>query len=160
MTSPPNTAQSTSPALRGSAARSLAERMSDPVLSVVRVVVAFLFISHGAQKLFGVLGGVDGQGGTVALTSWPAWWAGVIEVVAGGLVLLGLFTRSAATLCTALMAVAYFGVHQPEGLHPLQNGGEPALLFCVIFLMIAVLGPGRFALDTLLVRARADHQDD
>ncbi|WP_116044369.1 DoxX family protein [Amycolatopsis palatopharyngis] len=118
------------------------------VIAAVRVVVAFLFICHGAQGL-GAFGGIDGQGAGVAFGSWPGWWATAIELVAGGLVLLGLFSRPAALLCSGAMAYAYFVVHQPMGLLPLQNLGEQAALFSWIFLLIAVLGPGSFALDSL-----------
>jgi putative oxidoreductase len=73
---------------------------------------------------------------------------------AGGLVLLGLLTRVAALLCSGAMAFAYFTVHQPQALLPLLNGGELAALFYLIFLLIAVLGPGPFALDAMLQRVR------
>jgi putative oxidoreductase len=127
-------------------------------LSTVRIVVSFLFICHGAQKLFGAFGGSDGQGTPAPLGSWPRWWAGLIELVGGGLVLLGLFTIPAALLCAAEMAFAYFAVHQPLGLLPLQNKGEPAALYAWVFLLIAILGPGSFALDTVLKRLRAPHR--
>jgi putative oxidoreductase len=126
------------------------ERLSGAVLSVVRVVVSFLFICHGALTLFGTFGGVDRHGATAPVGSWPFWWAGVIHLVGGGLVLLGLFTRPAALLCSGAMAFAYFTVHQPLALLPLQNNGEPAALYSWIFLLIATLGPGPFALDTVL----------
>jgi putative oxidoreductase len=125
-------------------------------LSAVRVVVAFLFICHGLQGLFGAFGGIDGHGAPIPVGLWPGWWAGVIELVGGGLVLLGLLTRPAALLCSGAMAYAYFTVHQPHGLLPLQNLGEPAALYCWIFLLIAILGPGSFALDTVLWRPRPD----
>jgi putative oxidoreductase len=128
------------------------ERLSGPALSVVRIVVSFLLICHGAAKLFGAFGGVDDHGAAAPVGSWPLWWAGVIEVGGGGLVLLGLLTRVAALLCSGAMAFAYFTVHQPQALLPLQNGGEPAALFCWIFLLIAVLGPGPLALDAMLGR--------
>jgi putative oxidoreductase len=132
--------------------------LSEVVLSAVRIVVSFLFVCHGAQVLFGVFGGVDEQGATAPIGSWPIWWAGVIELVGGGLVLLGLFTRWVAVLCSGAMAFAYFTVHQPLGLLPLQNHGEPAALYSWIFLLIAILGPGVFALDTVLQRRRPKHQ--
>ncbi|MBV9161686.1 MAG: DoxX family protein [Pseudonocardiales bacterium] len=126
------------------------DRISGAALSAVRVVVSFLFICHGALILFGAFGGVDRHGATAPVGSWPLWWAGVIHLVGGGLVLLGLFTRPAALLCSGAMAFAYFTVHQPLGLLPLQNDGEPAALYSWIFLLIATLGPGPFALDTVL----------
>jgi putative oxidoreductase len=121
-------------------------------VSAVRIVVSFMFICHGAQGLFGAFGGIGGKGTAVELGSWPVWWASVIHLVAGGLVLLGLFTRPAAVLCSGAMAYAYFVVHQPKGLLPIQNMGEPAALYCWIFLLIAILGPGSFALDAVRTR--------
>lgn len=121
----------------------------DAALSVVRIVVSFLFVCHGAQKLFGVFGGVDEQGATAPVGSWPTWWAGLIELAGGGLVFLGLFTTPAALLCSGAMAFAYFTMHQPLGLLPLQNEGELAALYSWTFLLIAILGAGRFSLDAI-----------
>ncbi|WP_242179920.1 DoxX family protein [Saccharopolyspora soli] len=130
--------------------RSSADQLGGIALSVVRIVVSFMFVLHGAATLFGVLGGAFGQQGAAApIGQWPSWWAGLIQFVAGGLVLLGLFTRPAALLCSGAMAYAYFSVHQPRGLFPIQNGGVPAALYSWIFLLIAVLGAGPFALDAL-----------
>jgi putative oxidoreductase len=112
-----------------------------------------LFACHGARILFDIFDSGDGQG-PVPIGSWPTWWAGVIELIGGGLIFLGLFTRPAAVLCSGAMAYAYFTVHQPQSLHPLQNEGELAALYSWIFLLIAILGPGRFALDTMLRRPR------
>ncbi|MBV8541126.1 MAG: DoxX family protein [Pseudonocardiales bacterium] len=133
-------------------------RLSGAALSAVRVVVSFLFICHGALILFGTFGGVDRHGTTAPVGSWPLWWAGVVHLVRGGLVLLGLFTRPAALLCSGAMAFAYFTVHQPLGLLPLQNNGEPAALYCWILLLVAVLGPGPFALDAVLSRRRPEQK--
>ena len=127
--------------------------LSGAALSAVRIVVSFLFACHGTKVLFGMFGGMDDHGATAAIGSWPIWWAGIIELGAGALLLLGLFTRPAAVLCSGTMAFAYFTVHQPQGLFPLQNHGELATLYSWIFLLIAILGPGRFALDTVLSRA-------
>jgi putative oxidoreductase len=127
----------------------VAGRLPHVTIGVTRAVVSFLFACHGAVGLFGVLGGIDGQGGAVDLLSWPGWWASVIELVAGVLVMAGLFTRAAALLCSGVMAYAYFTVHQPIALFPIPNGGELAALYSWIFLLIAVLGPGAFAVDAL-----------
>jgi putative oxidoreductase len=70
-------------------------------------------------------------------------------------VLLGLFTRPTAVLCSGAMAYAYFVVHQPTGLLPVQNMGEPAALYCWIFLLIVILGPGSFALDAVRTRGNS-----
>lgn len=127
----------------------VAGKLPHVAIGVTRAVVSFLFACHGAVGLFGVFGGIDGQGGAVDLLSWPGWWASVIELVAGVLVMAGLFTRAAALLCSGVMAYAYFTVHQPIALFPIPNGGELAALYSWIFLLVAVLGPGAFALDAL-----------
>ncbi|MEC3978376.1 DoxX family protein [Amycolatopsis sp. H20-H5] len=119
------------------------------VLSATRIVVGFLFVCHATQGLWGTFGGVDGAGGAVPLGSWPGWWGSLFELIGGALVLAGLFTRVAAVLCSGVMAYAYFTVHAPMGLFPLQNMGEQSVLFCWIFLLFAFVGPGRWALDSL-----------
>ncbi|GGP83155.1 DoxX family protein [Saccharothrix coeruleofusca] len=121
-------------------------KLNDLVLAGFRIVVSFLFACHGAQG-FGLLGGIDGQGTAVPFGVWPGWWASVIELVGALLVLVGLFPRIAALLCSGAMAYAYFVVHQPEALLPLHNMGEPAALYAWAFLLIAVLGPGAFTVE-------------
>src|SRR4051812_44362842 len=103
------------------------DHVRSAVISLFRIVVGLLFACHGAAALFGVLGGP--HGGPPRVGAWPGWWAAVIEFGAGGLVMVGLGTRVAALLCSGAMAYAYFTVHQPKGLFPLVNGGEPAALF-------------------------------
>ncbi|WP_208814971.1 DoxX family protein [Micromonospora echinofusca] len=124
-------------------------RLTEPVLSLFRAVVGLLFLLHGTTSLFGVLGGVRGSGQAIEFGVWPGWWAALIQFVGGLLVLVGLGTRTAAVVCSGSMAYAYFVVHQPSALLPMDNGGELATLFCWSFLLIAVLGPGRWALDTV-----------
>jgi putative oxidoreductase len=126
----------------------LVSQARGPALSLFRVVVGFLFACHGAASLFGVLGGAYG-GGTVDVGVWPDWYAAVIQLVAGGLVALGLGTRAAAFVCSGSMAYAYFKVHQSDALFPLQNGGEAAAMFCWAFFLISVLGPGSYTLGDL-----------
>ncbi|RLV64309.1 integral membrane protein [Streptomyces sp. CBMAI 2042] len=125
-------------------------KFEQPVLSLFRIVIGLLFACHGAVTLFGVLGGPHGQ--APAAGQWPGWWAAVIQLIGGALVLIGLGTRTAALLCSGSMAYAYFVHHQPDGLFPMQNGGEGAVLFCWAFLLLAALGPGEWSVTALLNR--------
>ncbi|MFE0729906.1 DoxX family protein [Streptomyces antibioticus] len=118
------------------------------VLGLFRIVLGLLFTSEGAATVFGVL---DRKASPVG--DWPFWYAGVIELVCGALVLLGLGTRGAAFLCSGIMAFAYFTEHQKDGLFPLQNGGLAPVLFCWGFLLLVFYGPGALALSSLLRRA-------
>ncbi|WP_086819800.1 DoxX family protein [Allokutzneria sp. NRRL B-24872] len=137
----------------------MSKSINTVVLSLSRAVVGLLFACHGAASLFGVLGGAGGKGGTVAFGVWPGWFAAAIQFVGGLLVLIGLFTRPAAILCSGSMAYAYFVSHQPKGLFPIENGGVPSALYCWFFLLIAVLGPGKYALDSWLARRGATSND-
>jgi putative oxidoreductase len=114
--------------------------------SVLRAVAGVLFIFHGLQKLFGMFGGRE--------VEWMSRLgaASVIEIVAGALIAIGLFTVPAAILASGEMAVAYYLAHYPNGRWPIQNGGEPAVLFCFIFLFVATRGSGPISIDRLLKR--------
>ena len=129
------------------------ERYAPQVYAVFRIVVGFLFMFHGAQKILGLFGGMGGNGATAAMLTLP-WFAGMIELVGGILVMIGLFTRVAAFIASGEMAVAYFMVHQPQGGWPIQNGGEGAALFCFAFLYIATRGAGLLSVDTVMRRSR------
>lgn len=125
------------------------------VLAALRVVAGVLFAMHGLQGAFGAFGGIDLAGTAVTLGDWPGWYASVIELIGGILVATGLGTRIAALLCSGAMAYAFFVVHVPMGgIIPIENLGEPAALYSWIFLLIAVQGPGSFALDNLMKRHR------
>ncbi|AEW93831.1 MULTISPECIES: DoxX family protein [Streptomycetaceae] len=125
------------------------------VLALFRVVTGLLFACHGAASLFGVLGGAAGtHGGTLPAGAWPGWYAAVIQFIGGVLVVLGLGTRAAALISSGSMAYAYFSVHAKLALWPLQNGGEPAALYSWAFLLLAVTGPGAWALDGIFSAAR------
>jgi putative oxidoreductase len=121
-------------------------------LGLFRIVVGLLFACHGAVALFGVLGGADGKGGTVAAGAWPNWYAAVIELVGGTLVLLGLGTRVAALVSSGAMAYAYFKVHQPQALWPIENSGEGAAMYCWSMFLLIFTGSGAFGVDRLLSR--------
>jgi putative oxidoreductase len=107
--------------------------------ALLRIVTGLLFLFHGLQKLFGFYGGQ-----VVPLAS-QAGAAGIIELVAGTLVMVGLFTAPAAFLCSGEMAVAYFQKHFPQAFWPIQNQGELAALYCFVFLFIATRGSGIWA---------------
>jgi putative oxidoreductase len=119
---------------------------SPQLLSVLRIVAGFLFLLHGTQKLFGIPPSASGR--TVELAS-RLGAAGVIEAVGGALILLGLFTRPAAFVCSGEMAFAYFLAHLPRGPLPILNQGEVPVLFCFVFLYLAAAGGGPWSLDAL-----------
>ncbi|PRH75715.1 DoxX family protein [Streptomyces solincola] len=122
-------------------------------VGLFRMVVGLLFLCHGAAALFGVLGGAHG-GGTVAAGTWPTWYAAVIQLVTGLLVMLGTGTRSAAFVASGSMAYAYFSAHQPNALFPLENSGESAVLFCWTMLLLVFTGPGALSLGSLFTTLR------
>lgn len=121
-------------------------------LGLFRIVIGLLFLCHGTQKLFGLLGGADGKGATVATGTWPSWYAAVIELVCGALVLLGLGTRFAAFIASGAMAYAYFKVHQPMALWPAENGGEPAAMYSWAMFLLIFTGSGALGLDQLFAK--------
>lgn len=121
------------------------------VIGLYRIVIGFLFACHGLKTLFGLFGAKA----PAAVGAWPGWWAALIQLVCGVLVCVGLGTRVAAIVGSGSMAYAYFVVHLPTGLFPIQNGGEMAALFCWSLLLIAFVGAGRFALGNLTVRQRS-----
>jgi len=121
-------------------------RFAPHALALLRIVAAALFLEHGLIKLVGFpAGAAPGEQPLVTLLGLAA----VIETVTGTLMILGLFTRSAALVASGEMAVAYWLVHAPHNLYPAVNGGEAAILFCFVFLYIATAGPGVLSLDGL-----------
>jgi putative oxidoreductase len=125
-------------------------RYSEQVFTVTRIVFGVLFACHGAQKLFGVLGGVGGAGKTVPLASLFGL-AGTIEFFGGVLIAIGFMASYAAFIAAGEMAVAYFMVHARRAPWPIQNLGEPAVLYCFAFLYIAARGAGRWSVDAALL---------
>jgi putative oxidoreductase len=121
---------------------------SPQVLSLFRIVFGLLYTMHATQKLFAWPSGPQG-GPAVPMGTWPYWWAGLIEIVAGVLIMTGLVTRLAALVASGEMAFAYFSQHQPQGLWPIDNGGELAVLNCFGFFLLVFTGGGAWALDAL-----------
>lgn len=117
---------------------------SPQLLAALRVVAGLLFLAHGVVKLAGFPEGA--QPGQVELLSLFGIGA-VVELVTGALLVLGLFTRSAAFVASGQMAVAYWMFHAPSSPYPAANGGDAAILFAFVFLYLAAAGPGAFALQ-------------
>jgi len=122
-------------------------KCSEVSYTLLRLVVGVLFACHGAQKLFGAFGSVPSSPLMVT--------AGIIEFFGGALVALGLGAGYAGFIASGEMAVAYFMRHAPHGFWPIVNKGEPAVLYCFLFLYMASMGSGRLSLDALMKRRRA-----
>jgi putative oxidoreductase len=114
--------------------------------AVLRIVVGFLFVCHGAQKLFGVLGGLGPSGESAPLFSLMGF-AGLIEFFGGLLIIVGWLTGYVAFIASGEMAAAYFLGHYPNGFWPILNNGELVVLFCFIFLYMASKGAGVWSID-------------
>ncbi len=118
------------------------------LLSILRIVTAFLFVQYGTAKLFAYPASIMPGGGTAPVASL-AGIAGVLEAFGGVLVLVGLFTRPVAFLLSGEMAVAYFYAHAPQGFWPVLNQGAPAALYSFVFLYLSASGPGPWSIDAL-----------
>lgn len=117
------------------------------VLSLLRIIAALLFMEHGLMKLIHFPAAQPGAPDPLP----PLLIAAAsIELVGGGLVAVGFFTRIAAFICSGQMAVAYFMAHGSEGFWPALNGGDAAILFCFVFLYLAFAGPGPWSLDAVV----------
>jgi putative oxidoreductase len=125
-------------------------RFAPYILSLLRIATAIVFIPHGTQKLFYV---PNAPHPPLPMFS-QIWFAGVLEVFGGGLMLLGLFSRPVAFLLAGEMAVAYFQEHAPHGWLPILNEGELAVLCGFIWLYISAAGPGPWSLDAIVRRRR------
>lgn len=121
----------------------LLSRIEGPAYALLRIVSGLLFLFHGLQKVFGM------YGGTAMPLMSRAGLAGIIELVAGVLILVGLFASIAAFIASGEMAFAYFLMHAPKAFWPIQNGGELAVLYCFVFLYIAARGSGIWSVDGL-----------
>jgi putative oxidoreductase len=120
----------------------------------LRIFAGAVICEHGAQKLFGVLGGIDGAGHAAVINFTLRGIAGPLEFFGGLLIILGLFTRGVAFILSGEMAVAYFLMHSPRGFWPIANHGELPVILCFVFLYIAATGAGVFSLDYLRTRNR------
>ena len=130
-------------------------RYENAALTLLRVGSGLMFMQHGVQKLFGLLGGFRGEpGATVPLVS-QLGLAGVLEVGGGFLVALGLFTRPVAFILSGMMAVAYFQAHAPHGFWPAMNSGEMAAMYCFIFFYLSARGAGPYSIDGRLEKRRS-----
>ncbi len=118
--------------------------LSEYSLSVMRMVIGLTFMSHGLQKALGLLGGK-----TLPISSLMGF-SGYLELLGGGLILAGLFTRPVAFLLCGEMAVAYFRSHAPQGLWPIMNHGELAVVYCFVFFYLMFSGAGPLSLDRVL----------
>ena len=121
------------------------ERFSPQMRSVLRIVAALIFFAHGSQKLLGFPAS-DMSPDAFTLS----WAAGVLELVGGGLLVIGLFTRPVAFVLSGLMAFAYWMAHAPQSPFPALNGGDAAILYCFVFLYIVFAGPGPWSVDTVV----------
>lgn len=113
------------------------------VLSIVRIVVALIFIEHGTVKLLGFPPGSNPGPAMFSLL----WYQGIIEIVGGAILLLGFFTRIVAFILCGDMAFAYWMSHAPRAFFPILNGGDAAILYCFIFLLFVFVGGGAWSLD-------------
>jgi putative oxidoreductase len=116
------------------------------LLSILRITAAFVFMQYGTAKLFAFPAPIMPGGGTATLGSL-AGIASILETFGGFFLLIGLFTRPIAFVLSGEMAVAYFYGHAPHGFWPILNQGQPAILFCFLWLFVSAAGPGPWSLD-------------
>ena len=129
----------------------LLEKWQPQLLALLRIMTALLFMEHGTAKLFHFPVPQPGVTDPLPLLLLAA---AIIEVVGGAFVVLGLFTRVAAFLMAGEIAIGYFLFHFPQSFWPIVNQGEPAILFCFIFLYLASSGPGAWSVDGARTRGR------
>ncbi len=133
---------------------------SPRLLSVMRIIVGLMYFEHGSMKLLHFPAAMMPGALPLLLTV-----AGVVELVAGALIVLGLFTRPAALIVFIEMLVAYVGFHALNAFHmmppttpvsfdPQVNHGAEAALYTVVFLYIAAAGPGPWSIDAIFNRKR------
>jgi putative oxidoreductase len=127
---------------------SFISRYEMQIYFALRLIAGFLFLWHGSQKLFAFP--PPGH----AIPPHIVFIAGPIEFLGGLLVMIGLWTRWAAFICSGEMAFAYWSAHAPHGILPFLNGGELAIVYCFLFLFISSHGPGNFSIDHLLEKKK------
>ena len=132
------------------------ERAREIVFFLLRVVSGLLFLQAGGMKIFDWFGGIPAEHGGHPALFTQTWIGGVLEFYGGVAILLGLATRPVAFVLSGTMAVAYFQFHQPQGFWPIQNGGQPAVLFCFLFLFFAAHGGGAWSLDAWIRRRKGE----
>ncbi len=132
---------------------SFADKWAPRLLSVLRIVSAFLFIQSGTMKIFAFPMGMPPDGGTAELMT-QIGIGGLLEVVGGGLLIVGLFTRPVAFILSGEMAVAYFQFHAPQGFWPIINGGSDAIFYCFLFFYFSASGAGPWSLDAILKKRK------
>ena len=123
---------------------SFMSRYDAQTYALLRIVMGFLFLCHGSQKLLGFPSGVP-----EGIPAPILYIAGSIELVGGALVLIGLMTRPAAFLASGLMAAAYWMAHGLNAVLPIVNHGELAMIYCFVLLFIAAHGPGIWSVDAM-----------
>jgi putative oxidoreductase len=129
-------------------------KASPQLLSILRIVAAFLLLCHGADKLFNLPAGPFTLIASAKLFTLAPGLAGILEFGGGLLLLIGLFSRPIAFILSGEMAFAYFMAHFPTNhVFPYLNGGESAVLFCFVFLYLSAAGPGPLSVDRALRRA-------
>jgi len=123
-------------------------RYGPQALSLLRIVAALIFLLHGSSKILGFPASEMGAPPVGSLF----WIGGLLELVGGLLLLIGLFSRPVAFVLSGEMAVAYWMVHAPQSTFPMINGGDAAILYCFVFLLIAAAGPGPWSVDASMRR--------
>jgi len=125
-------------------------RYAPQALSLLRIVSALIFLLHGSSKLLGFPPSEMPMPPAMSFL----WFGGVLELIGGLILLFGLFSRPVAFILSGEMAVAYWMFHAPQSTFPSVNGGDAAILYCFVFLLIAAAGPGPWSIDSALRRQR------
>ena len=155
----PNTEAGMPPPMGLTRKAAMSVRAKEIAFFLLRVVAGLLFLQAGGMKIFDWFGGIPTEFGGHPAVLTQTWIGGVLEAYGGFAILLGLATRPAAFVLSGTMAVAYFQFHQPQGVWPIQNQGQPAVLFCFLFLFFAAHGAGDWSLDAWIRRMRSQKPD-